>query len=425
MDELKSSGKPFEISKREVWEAYRQVRANQGAPGVDGVTLDEFEADLKNNLYRIWNRMSSGSYFPPPVKAVEIPKPHGAGTRLLGVPTVADRIAQTVVARRLEAKVEPIFHPDSYGYRPNRSALDAVAACRQRCWKTDWVIDLDVERFFDSVPWELVVKAVAAHTTDPWVVLYVKRWLAAPLALADGSLQQRDRGTPQGSAVSPVLANLFLHYAFDAWMAREHPTVRFERYADDVVVHCVSEAPGQAPGGGDREQDGRGRAAVEPGQDPDRVLQGRQRRGSTTSTPPSPSWGSRSAPAGAREERSQLHRLPARGQQGRPEQDEQGSPPLAAAPAHRARACRARTKDQPDRARLDAVLRRLLPNSAGSPPGPHQRLPDALDPQEVSTAAPFQEGPGLLATHHPPATTAVCPLGMEGHTLVTKTTRAR
>jgi len=208
---------------------------------VDGVTLGEFEADLKNNLYKIWNRMSSGSYFPPPVKAVAIPKPHGGGTRVLGVPTIADRIAQTVVARRLEGEVEPIFHPDSYGYRPNRSALEAVAACRQRCWKSDWVIDLDVERFFDSVPWELVVKAVAAHTADPWVVLYVKRWLAAPLALPDGSLQQRDRGTPQGSAVSPVLANLFLHYAFDAWMAREYPTVRFERYADDVVVHCVTE----------------------------------------------------------------------------------------------------------------------------------------------------------------------------------------
>jgi group II intron reverse transcriptase/maturase len=241
MDKLKSSGKPFEISKWEVWEAYRQVRANQGAPGVDGVTLDEFEMDLKNNLYRIWNRMSSGSYFPPPVRAVEIPKPHGGGTRVLGVPCIADRIAQTVVARRLGAKVEPIFHPDSYGYRPNRSALDAVAACRQRCWKTDWVIDLDVERFFDSVPWELVVKAVAAHTTDPWVVLYVKRWLAAPLALPDGSLQQRDRGTPQGSAVSPVLANLFLHYAFDAWMARKYPAVRFERYADDGVPRTLKE----------------------------------------------------------------------------------------------------------------------------------------------------------------------------------------
>jgi group II intron reverse transcriptase/maturase len=242
VDKLKSSGKSFEISKWEVWEAYQQVKANKGAPGVDEVTLGEFEADLKNQLYKIWNRMSSGSYFPPPVKAVEIPKPHGGGTRLLGVPTVADRVAQTVVARRLEAKVEPIFHSDSYSYRPARSALDAVAVCRQRCWKRDWVIDLDVEKFFDSVPWDLVVKAVAAHSTDPWVLLYVKRWLAAPLQLPDGTLQQRDRGTPQGSAVSPVLANLFMHYAFDAWMAREHPTVQFERYADDAVVHCVTEA---------------------------------------------------------------------------------------------------------------------------------------------------------------------------------------
>src|SRR5436190_1422275 len=242
MDMLKSSGKLFEISKREVWEAYRQVKANRGAPGVDEVTLGEFETDLGNNLYRIWNRMSSGSYFPPPVKAVEIPKPHGTGTRTLGVPTVADRIAQTVVARRLEAKVEPIFHPDSYGYRPNRSALDAVTACRQRCWKSKWVVDLDIRSFFDSVPWELVVKAVAAHSTDPWVLLYVKRWLAAPLQLPNGSLQRRDRGTPQGSAVSPVLANLFLHYAFDAWMARTFPAVRFERYADDAIVHCATRA---------------------------------------------------------------------------------------------------------------------------------------------------------------------------------------
>jgi group II intron reverse transcriptase/maturase len=203
VSELKSSGKPFEISKREVWEAYERVKANKGAPGVDGCSIEEFEADLKNNLYKIWNRMSSGSYFPPPVRAVEIPKPHGGGVRVLGVPTVADRIAQTVVARRLEAKVEPIFHPDSYGYRPGRSALDAVAACRKRCWKTDWVIDLDIQKFFDSVPWDLVVTAVEANTDDRWVVLYVQRWLYAPLQLPDGTLQKRDRGTPQGSAVTP------------------------------------------------------------------------------------------------------------------------------------------------------------------------------------------------------------------------------
>ena len=159
---------------------------------------------------------------------------------MLGVPTVADRIAQTVVAGRIEAKVEPIFHPDSYGYRPNRSAKDAVAACRQRCWKFDWIIDMDIQKFFDSVPWDLVLKAVQAHSSEPWVVLYVTRWLAAPLELPDGTLQQRDRGTPQGSAVSPVLANLFMHYAFDAWLRRNYPSVQFERYADDAVVHCVS-----------------------------------------------------------------------------------------------------------------------------------------------------------------------------------------
>ncbi|MGI5134140.1 reverse transcriptase domain-containing protein [Streptomyces sp. CA-106110] len=237
MDQLKSSDKPFEISKWEVQEAYEKVKANKGAAGVDGRSIEDFEKDLKGNLYRIWNRLSSGSYFPPPVKGVEIPKSHGGGVRLLGVPTVADRIAQTVVARRLEEKVEPIFHQDSYGYRPGRSALDAVAACRKRCWKYDWVIDLDIQKFFDSVPWDLVVKAVRAHTDLPWVVLYVRRWLEAPLQLPDGTLQQRDRGTPQGSAISPVLANLFMHYAFDMWMAREYPGVPFERYADDGVVH--------------------------------------------------------------------------------------------------------------------------------------------------------------------------------------------
>lgn len=223
-----------------VWEAWRQVRANKGAPGVDGQALDEFEADLEGNLYKIWNRMSSGTYFPPPVRAVEIPKPHGDGVRVLGVPTVADRVAQTVVAMHLEPLVEPRFHPDSYGYRPKRSAHDALEVCRRRCWKYDWVIDLDVWQFFDQVPWDLVVKAVAAVTDARWVLLYVKRWLAAAVQYPDGTLAERAKGTPQGSAVSPILANLFLHYAFDAWMARNHPDCPFERYADDGVVHCKS-----------------------------------------------------------------------------------------------------------------------------------------------------------------------------------------
>jgi len=235
--------KPFAIPKQLVWEAYKRVAANKGAPGVDSQSIAEFEADLKNNLYRIWNRMSSGTYFPPPVKAVEIPKPHGGGTRVLGVPTVADRIAQTVAALALEPRTESVFHPDSYGYRPRRSALDAVAACRQRCQKKNWVIDLDVRKFFDSVDHDLMVRAVEANVTaaQRWVVLYVKRWLKAPMALPGGTLAGRDRGTPQGSAVSPVLANLFMHYAFDTWLAREYPAVEFERYADDAVVHCVTE----------------------------------------------------------------------------------------------------------------------------------------------------------------------------------------
>jgi hypothetical protein len=194
--------KPFAIPKSMVWEAYRRVAANKGAAGVDGQALEEFEADLRDNLYRIWNRMSSGSYFPPPVRAVEIPKPHGGGVRVLGVPTISDRIAQTVAAMFLEPLVESRFHRDSYGYRPNKSALEAVGTCRRRCWEFDWIIDLDVQKFFDTVPWDLVVRAVEAVTDCRWVLLYVKRWLAAPLQRPDGTLVERDEGTPQGSAMT-------------------------------------------------------------------------------------------------------------------------------------------------------------------------------------------------------------------------------
>ena len=234
-------GKPFQIPKRLVWEAYKSVKRNKGAAGVDGQSIEDFEADLRNNLYKIWNRMSSGTYFPPPVRAVEIPKPHGGGTRMLGVPTVADRIAQTVAALQLEPRMESIFHDDSYGYRPGRSPLDAVAKCRERCWKKDWLLDLDVQKFFDSVDHDLMVKAVEVNTGQKWVVLYVRRWLKAPIQMPDGRLVQRERGTPQGSAVSPVLANLFMHYAFDSWLEREFPAVEFERFADDAVVHCATE----------------------------------------------------------------------------------------------------------------------------------------------------------------------------------------
>ena len=233
--------KPFDISKEVVWRAYRKVKANQGAAGIDGESIGGFEKDLKGNLYKLWNRMSSGSYFPPPVRMVEIPKPDGRGVRVLGVPTVADRVAQTVVALYLEPAVEPIFHADSYGYRPGRSALQAVGVCRERCWQRDWVIDLDIKAFFDTLDHELVLRAVRHHTDRTWIHLYVERWLVAPLRREDGTMVARDQGSPQGSAVSPLLANLFMHYAFDAWMVRTLPTVGFERYVDDVVVHCKSE----------------------------------------------------------------------------------------------------------------------------------------------------------------------------------------
>lgn len=241
MVESKSQVKSFVISKKVVMEAWESVKANQGAAGVDGVSIKDFERDLKGNLYKVWNRLSSGSYMPPAVRAVQIPKKHALGVRTLGVPTVADRVAQTVVRRYLEPNVEPVFHPDSYGYRPGRSALDAVGVCRERCWKYDWVVDLDYQSFFDSLDHELVLKAVAAHTDERWILLYVERWLKAPIQQEDGTVVARDQGTPQGSAISPMLANVFLHYAFDAWMAREFPAVPFERYADDIVTHCRSE----------------------------------------------------------------------------------------------------------------------------------------------------------------------------------------
>lgn len=235
-----SEAKPYDIPKQLVWDAYRRVKANRGAAGVDGESLTAFEADLEGNLYKIWNRMSSGSYFPPAVRLVEIPKGNG-GIRPLGIPTVGDRIAQTVVKMVLEPEVEPKFHPDSYGYRPGRSALDAVGTARQRCWRFDWAIDLDIKGFFDSISHDLVERAVALHTDLPWVRLYVGRWLRVPVQRPDGTLEERTKGTPQGGVASPLLANLFLHYTFDLWMQRSFPGVPFERYADDSLVHCKSE----------------------------------------------------------------------------------------------------------------------------------------------------------------------------------------
>jgi RNA-directed DNA polymerase len=232
-----NTAKSFDISKHVVLEAYKRVKANKGASGVDDESIADFEVNLKANLYKIWNRMSSGSYFPPAVRMVEIPKKDGSKRRL-GIPTVADRIAQMVAKLYLEPGLEPHFHPDSFGYRPNKSALDAVDSCRKRCWKYNWVVDLDIKGFFDNLDHDLLMRAVRKHTDCKWLHLYIERWLTAPIELPDGQAQKRTKGTPQGGVISPLLANLFLHYAFDKRMERNYPLNPFERYADDVIVHC-------------------------------------------------------------------------------------------------------------------------------------------------------------------------------------------
>jgi RNA-directed DNA polymerase len=239
-----SEAKPFNIPKQLVMRAYRLVKANRGAAGVDQQSLVDYAVKLKDNLYKLWNRMSSGTYFPPPVRAVEVPKKNG-GKRMLGVPTVEDRIAQVVIKLMFEPRVEPHFLPDSYGFRPGKSALDAVGVTRRRCWEYDWVLEFDIQGLFDNIPHDLLLKAVRHHTDSRCVVLYIERWLRAPLQKPEGALVERTRGTPQGSPLSPVLANLFLHYVFDAWMQRRHPDVPWCRYADDGLLHCRTEQQAQ------------------------------------------------------------------------------------------------------------------------------------------------------------------------------------
>ena len=236
-----AEAKPFSISKQVVWKAWLLVKANQGAAGVDGESISQFEKRLKPNLYKIWNRMSSGTYFPPAVRRVRIPKPDGR-ERALGIPTVGDRVAQMVLKLYLEPVVEPVFHSDSFGYRPRKSATDAVGETRKRCWRYNWVVDLDIKGFFDNIDHSLMMRAVRKHTDNPWMLLYIERWLKAPVQLEDGTLVPRDKGTPQGGVASPLLANIFLHHAIDTWIAERYPRCPFERYADDVVVHCRSEA---------------------------------------------------------------------------------------------------------------------------------------------------------------------------------------
>ena len=240
MTSADTTDKPFTIEKRQVYEAYKAVKSNKGAAGVDGQTIEEFEANLGVNLYKIWNRMSSGSYFPPPVLAVTIPKKSGAGERTLGVPTVSDRIAQMVVKQLIEPDLDSIFLPDSYGYRPRKPALDAVGVTRERCWKYDWVLEFDIKGLFDNIDHDLLLKAVRKHVSCKWALLYIERWLTAPMK-KNGELLDRNRGTPQGGVISPFLANLFLHYTFDLWMKRTHPDLPWRRYADDGLVHCRSE----------------------------------------------------------------------------------------------------------------------------------------------------------------------------------------
>ena len=239
-----AGARTYEIAKREVWQAYKRVKANGGAAGADGVTLDKFEQGLQSNLHRIWRQMSAGSYFAEPVKRVEIPKADGK-VRPLGIPTVADRIAQMVVKQRFQPELEPLFDKNSYGYRPGRSAQDAVRQARRNCYKHDWVLDVDIQGFFDNLDWALLMKAVRRHAKHRWMVLYIRRWLQAPVLLPQGELQEREKGTPQGGVISPLLANLFLHYAFDGWMRRHHASVPFERYADDIICHCDSQAQAQ------------------------------------------------------------------------------------------------------------------------------------------------------------------------------------
>src|SRR3954454_7870805 len=399
----------------------RRIRA----PGVDGQSIADFEKDLKNNLYKVWNRMSSGSYFPLPVRAVEIEKPHGEGMRTLGIPTVADRIAQTVVAKHLEERVEPVFHPDSSGYRPGRSAHDAVETARRRGWQYDLVLDLDIRAVFATVPWEHVLAAVAAHTDAAWVLLYVKRWLAAPLQHPDGTRIERDRGTPQGSPVSPVLANLFGHCALDVWLTREHPAAVFERYADDVLVHCTTRAQTQVVLAGIEQRLRDLGMAIHPDKTTIVYCRDGKRRGRFPVVSftflgflfsPAPE---QEPPGGA------VRGVPARDQPAAPDQDRPGGPPLAAAPADLLHLRGAGPRNHPDRGGVDGLLRAVLPLEAVRAPGAHQCLPGALDRQQVPTAGSHPGRPRQTRRAGRRPAPAVPALGLGHQRLAVRRTRAR
>jgi RNA-directed DNA polymerase len=232
--------KQFKIDRWGIYHAWEAVKRNRGSSGVDRVELSDYERNLKGNLYKLWNRMSSGSYMPQSVRLVEIPKP-GGGIRPLGIPTVEDRIAQMLVVRMIEPKIDKVFHTDSYGYRPQRSAHDAIGKARERCWKYDWVLDMDISKFFDTIDHTLLMKAVSLHVQEKWILLYIRRWLTVPYKGTDGKVTERTCGVPQGSVIGSLLANLYLHYSFDKWMERHYPHIPFERYANDTVCHCRNE----------------------------------------------------------------------------------------------------------------------------------------------------------------------------------------
>jgi RNA-directed DNA polymerase len=238
MEKTQSTSKPFPISLEMVYDAYLSVRTKGKACGVDKESMKDFEKKLNANLYKIWNRLASGTYFPPAVREVEIPKSDGK-VRKLGIPTISDRIAQTVVKDYMEEEIDKLFHESSYGYRPMKSAHQALEKARENVRKYDWVIDLDIKGFFDNISHELINKALDKVVPEKWVKMYCNRWMEMPIQKKDGEIVAKEgKGTPQGGVISPLLANLFLHYAFDMWMEKNFPNISFERYADDVIVHC-------------------------------------------------------------------------------------------------------------------------------------------------------------------------------------------
>jgi group II intron reverse transcriptase/maturase len=374
--------KPFSISKWAVHGAWMKVRANRGAAGVDGESIKVFERKLKDNLYRIWNRMSSGSYFPPPVKRVMIPKADGK-ERPLGIPTVGDRVAQMVVKRYLEPKVEPLFHPDSYGYRPRKSALEAVGKCRERCWRYDWIVDLDIKGFFDNIDHTLMMHAVRKHTDCPWMLLYIERWLKAPAEEADGTQVARDRGTPQGGVISPLLANIFLHHVFDTWMTGNFPGCPFERYADDIVIHCSTREEALAV---KAQVEERLRACkLEAHPDKTRIVycQDSNRREDHEHIQFDFFELQFSTPRGAKPDGEDLHQLSAGDQSPCRPRRRDASQGLGPPAQERRGTGRTVAELQSRNPRLDRLLRPLLPNRSPQHLSPTQRATGAVGPTEI------------------------------------------